>query len=178
MQNKFLAAFRRPAVVGLALGTALTGSSLIGQAQEKPAGTTFSKPGLIQVLIKPDKTAAYEAVMAKLKEALAKTEKPELKQAAMGWKVYKADTPANNNVLYIHLIDPPAANADYGVMKILYDAFPMEAQEIFNQYKEAKPAEDPGGWAWSPHGVWDSHVPEVFPYVRFSREPVGTASRP
>jgi hypothetical protein len=43
----------------------------------------------------------------------------------------------------------------------------------FNQYKEAPPAEDPGGWAWSPHGVWDSHVPEVFPYVRFSTRPVG-----
>jgi hypothetical protein len=136
MQYKFLAAFRRPAVVGLALGIALTGSSF-AQAQEKPAGTTFSKPGLIQVLIKPDKTAAYEAVMAKLKEALAKTDKPELKQAAMGWRVYKADTPANNNALYIHFIDPPAPNADYGVMRILYDAFPVEAQEIFNQYKEA-----------------------------------------
>ncbi len=41
----------------------------------------------------------------------------------------------------------------------------------FNQYKEAPPAQDPGGWAWSPHGVWDSHVPEVFPFVRFSTEP-------
>jgi hypothetical protein len=137
MQNKFLAAFRRPAVVGLVVGTAVTGSSLVGQAQDKPAGTTFSKPGLIQVLIKPDKTAAYEAVMAKLKEALAKTDKPELKQAALGWKVYRADTPANNNALYIHVIDPPSTTADYGVMKILYDAFPMEALEIFNQYKEA-----------------------------------------
>ena len=38
----------------------------------------------------------------------------------------------------------------------------------FNQYKEAAPAKDPGGWAWSPHGAWDSHIPEVFPYVRFS----------
>ena len=45
----------------------------------------------------------------------------------------------------------------------------------FNQYKEAPPAQDPGGWAWSPHGVWDSHVPEVFPYVRFSTRPAGTA---
>jgi hypothetical protein len=138
MQIKFLGALRRPVVVGLALGTALTGSFLLGQAQaQQPAGTTFSKPGLMQVLIKPDKTAAYEAVIAKLKEALQKTDKPELKQAAMGWKVYKADTPANNNVLYIHVIDPPAANADYGVMKILYDAFPAEAQAIFTQYKEA-----------------------------------------
>ena len=38
----------------------------------------------------------------------------------------------------------------------------------FNQYKEAPPAKDPGGWAWSPHGVWDSHMPELFTRVRFS----------
>ena len=43
----------------------------------------------------------------------------------------------------------------------------------FNQYKAAPPAQDPGGWAWSPHGAWDSHIPEVFPYVRFSTRPVG-----
>ena len=43
----------------------------------------------------------------------------------------------------------------------------------FNQYKEAPPAKDPGGWAWSPHGVWDSHIPELFTRVRFSTEPVG-----
>lgn len=37
----------------------------------------------------------------------------------------------------------------------------------FNQYKAAKPDEDSGGWAWSPHGVWDSHVPECFPFIEF-----------
>ena len=47
----------------------------------------------------------------------------------------------------------------------------------FNQYKEAPPAKDPGGWAWSPHGAWDSHIPEVFPYVRFSTRPVGETAR-
>lgn len=42
----------------------------------------------------------------------------------------------------------------------------------FNQYKEAEPAKDSGGWAWSPHGVWDSHVPECFTYINFSRADV------
>jgi hypothetical protein len=42
----------------------------------------------------------------------------------------------------------------------------------FNQYKEAPPAQDPGGWAWSPHGTWDSHVPEAFPYIAFSARSV------
>jgi len=51
----------------------------------------------------------------------------------------------------------------------------------FNQYKEAPPAQDPGGWAWSPHGAWDSHIPEVFPYIAFSARSVrdgGTAGPP
>lgn len=40
----------------------------------------------------------------------------------------------------------------------------------FNQYKEAPPAKDSGGWAWSHHGVWDSHVPEVFPKITFRKD--------
>jgi hypothetical protein len=31
-------------------------------------------------------------------------------------------------------------------------------------------AHDSGGWAWSSHGVWDSHVPECFTYIEFSGE--------
>lgn len=46
----------------------------------------------------------------------------------------------------------------------------------FNQYREAAPADDPGGWAWSPHGVWDSHVPEVFPFIKFSTRSVREAA--
>jgi hypothetical protein len=40
----------------------------------------------------------------------------------------------------------------------------------FNQYKEAPPADDSGGWAWSPHGIWDSHIPECFTYIHFSKK--------
>jgi hypothetical protein len=42
----------------------------------------------------------------------------------------------------------------------------------FNQYKEAAPANDSGGWAWNAHGVWDSHIPELFPYIEFSDKTV------
>lgn len=44
----------------------------------------------------------------------------------------------------------------------------------FNTYREARPAEDSGGWAWNAHGIWDSHIPELFPYIRFSNKPVGS----
>ena len=45
----------------------------------------------------------------------------------------------------------------------------------FNMYREAAPAQDPGGWAWSAHGVWDSHIPELFPYIHFSTKTVEEA---
>lgn len=40
----------------------------------------------------------------------------------------------------------------------------------FNQYK-ADPA-DSSGWTLSAHGVWDSHIPELFPHIHFSTESV------
>ena len=43
----------------------------------------------------------------------------------------------------------------------------------FNTYKEAPPAKDSGGWVWSRHGIWDSHIPECFVKVRFSTNLVG-----
>jgi hypothetical protein len=44
----------------------------------------------------------------------------------------------------------------------------------FNQYKAPPPAKDSGGWFWSRHGAWDSHIPECFPYVNFSTNDVLT----
>ncbi len=47
----------------------------------------------------------------------------------------------------------------------------------FNTYREAAPANDSGGWAWSAHGIWDSHVPEVWPFIHFSTTPVDAVPR-
>ncbi|HAV60758.1 MAG TPA: polyhydroxyalkanoate depolymerase [Verrucomicrobiales bacterium] len=44
----------------------------------------------------------------------------------------------------------------------------------FNTYKEAAPARDSGGWVWTRHGIWDSHIPECFARVRFTTADVGS----
>ena len=76
--------------------------------------------GVVLNFIKPDKTADFEMVMGKLKEALAKSEKPERKQQAAGWKVFKADRarPAAP-CIYVFVIDPVVKGADYSVSNIL-----------------------------------------------------------
>ena len=63
--------------------------------------------GVIFFPVKPERTADFEKVMAKLHEALAASEDPVRKQQAAGWKVFKAVEPGpNNTVLYVFLIDP------------------------------------------------------------------------
>jgi cellulose/xylan binding protein with CBM9 domain len=45
----------------------------------------------------------------------------------------------------------------------------------FNSYKEAPPAKDSGGWVWTRHGIWDSHIPECFAHIRFTTNDVSAA---
>src|SRR5690349_20674759 len=108
-------------VCALALGVLLcsTGSAYAqaAPAQQAQAATntrTFpNDAGMILNFIKPDKTADFEEVMGKLKEALMKSDKPERKQQAAGWKIFKSPDPAQGgNVLYIFIIDPVLKGAD------------------------------------------------------------------
>jgi len=94
--------------------------------------------GMILIFIKPDKTADFEMVMGKLKEALQKSEKPERKQQAAGWKVFKSPDPAGANALYVFFIDPALKGADYQVSNIIAEAFPpAEANDILKKYADA-----------------------------------------
>ena len=109
------------------------------QAQAATQTRVFaSDAGLVLNFITPDKTADFEAVMAKLKEALQKSPKPERKQQAASWKVFKSPEPAQNgNVLYVFVIDPSVKGADYTVSTILAEVFPQEVQTLYKQYADA-----------------------------------------
>ena len=94
--------------------------------------------GLILYTIKAGSTADFDMVLNKTKEALMKSEKPERKQQAASWRVYKSDTPgANGNVTYVMIIDPAIKDADYNIVNILNEAFPAEIQALFKSYTES-----------------------------------------
>jgi hypothetical protein len=110
-------------------------------AQPAPAANPFvfgSEAAMLTFYIKADKAADFEKVMAKLHEALANSDKPERKQQAQGWKLYKAAEPGpNGTVLYINILSPALKGADYTISKILAEVFPQEVQQLFPLYKEA-----------------------------------------
>jgi len=106
------------------------------QAAPAPQARIFTGDvGLMFNVIKPDKTADFEMVIGKLKEALAKSDDPVHKQMAQGWRVIKNPEPIQGgNYLYVFLIDPVVKDADYTVSKVLAKAFPAEVQELFKVY--------------------------------------------
>jgi hypothetical protein len=92
---------------------------------------------LITMLIKPDRTADFEQVMAKVKEALAKSENPQRQEQAKGWIIFKSPTPVQGNAVYVMRIDPIVKGAEYDLMRIVAEVFPTEAQEIYQKYRDA-----------------------------------------
>ena len=92
---------------------------------------------LITMIIKADKTADFEMVLNKVKESLAKSENPQRKEQAAGWVVFKSAEPYQGNTTYIMRIDPIVKGAEYDLMRIIAEVFPVEVQEIFAKYKEA-----------------------------------------
>ena len=90
--------------------------------------------------VNPDKTADYEQVLAKLKAALMKIERPEAKQQLAGWKVIKNTTPqGDGSILYIHVIDPVVAGADYSITNLVYEVVkdPTEQKAFYDLYRGA-----------------------------------------
>jgi len=75
--------------------------------------------GLLLIQIKPDQTAAFEALITKLKEAVAKTTDEGVKKQMAGFKVYKSSEPMGANALYVVVVDPAVKNVEYELFAIL-----------------------------------------------------------
>lgn len=152
---------RRPLVIStFALAVALAPAMVCAQtappaqppatqppAQAAPAAPVpgqgvFTAPvGMFLNTIKADQTAVFEDTMAKVKEAVAKSAKPAVKEAAAGWKIYKALEPTGTNVLYIFVMDPVVKDFDYsavGIFTILQEGLgDATAREIFEKFRNA-----------------------------------------
>ncbi|MBM3779721.1 MAG: hypothetical protein FJW23_16025 [Acidimicrobiia bacterium] len=129
-------------VSGLLLAGALLLLPAFSQGDLSAAGQDAQKlsfngdTALWMVAIKPDKTGDFEQLMKRVGEALQKLGRS---QQAAGWKVVKGPVQPDGNVLYVHVISPVVADADYTVMQILYEANedPAERTALYEQYRGA-----------------------------------------
>jgi hypothetical protein len=103
------------------------------------AGRVFAaEQGIIFNAIRPDKVADFETVIAKLRKALETSKDPLRNQQGWSWKIFRAAEPGpNGSVLYVFVMDPAVKGADYGVAKILSEAYPNEVMELYRMYTGA-----------------------------------------
>jgi hypothetical protein len=141
---------RRVSGVVLAGALVLLGASTVfaqaapaqaAPAQAAPQKTTFTGDAVIQAFsVNPDKTSDYEKVIGQLKDALQKSSKPEAKQQAAGWKVFRNASPnPDGSIVYVHVINPVVKDADYSILNNIYELVtdPMEKLNVYNTYRAA-----------------------------------------
>src|SRR5262245_16288621 len=125
------------AIIVLFLAPLSSAQAQTQAAASHPQALTMSGDiSLWTVAIKPDKTADFERVLAKLRAALEHSSDPKRRQQAAGWKVMKIDKPLpDGNIAYVHVISPVVQGADYAVLQTLYDELPDERQQLYELYR-------------------------------------------
>jgi hypothetical protein len=133
----------RVLVSGIALAGFTLAAAGVASAQEpakepaKPVLTLDGDSAIVLLLIKGDKTADFEAVIAKYREAFAKSDNPKRKEQLAGLTFLKSPTPMSGNTAYIFRVDPVVKGEEYDITRIIYEVFPSEATDMFNKYKDA-----------------------------------------
>jgi hypothetical protein len=115
---------------------AQTPATAAAPAPAVPASRKFtSEAGMMFSVILPAKVADFEAVMARVKEALNKSPDAKRKQQALSWRVFKGvEAGPGGNVVYIWFFDPAVKDEDYSITAILAEGFPNEAQDLWAKY--------------------------------------------
>ena len=104
-----------------------------------PAAVTFTtEVGLLMVAVKPTMVAEYEAAIVALQAALATATDAEMQKLAKGWRVFKAtELDAKTNAIYVHLLQPTVATADYRPSMLLDKLLSGAPLELLAKYRDS-----------------------------------------
>ena len=105
--------------------------------QDRPREFT-ADTGILLYFVSPEGEGAFEDTMRRAAEALAASDSEERRRQAEGWRTYRAEEAlADGVLLYVSWLDPAVPGADYWIPDILDEAFPTEAQALYETYAGA-----------------------------------------
>lgn len=114
------------------------GAQEAAQQQAPPKLTFEGDTALWTIAIKPDKTADFEQIIAKLFTGLSSSSDATRQQQVQGWKIMRLEKPLpDGNIAYVHIINPVVPGADYTVMQALYELYPEERLALYELYRGA-----------------------------------------
>lgn len=92
--------------------------------------------GMLFFHVRPDRTADFEAVAARVSAALASSDDPVRRQQALHWKLFRSSE-QHENAIYVAVFDPVVEGGDYDPVKILSEEAPDEVQALYGQLQAA-----------------------------------------
>jgi hypothetical protein len=107
-----------------------------GQAAALDYAFPGAAAGMLFFHVHAEKTAQFEAVVARIAQVLGASEDPVRQQQAIGWRVFRS-LEEHANRIYVFVFDPVMPGVDYDPVKILSDGAPEEVQALYAQLKDA-----------------------------------------
>jgi hypothetical protein len=106
--------------------------------QAPPASPDYrfdTATALLLFYVRPDHTADFEAIAARISQALAASPDPVRRQQARSWRTFRSSEAARDAVVYVFLLDPVVPNADYDPVRILSESLPGDMQPLYDRLK-------------------------------------------
>lgn len=102
-----------------------------------PSRAFTAQAGLLLHPVQSTRVADFERFLLYVRDALARTTSPTLRNQARGWRFFRVtEAGPNGDVIYAFLLDPAVPCVDYALAPILAEAYPDPAQlqEIWKLY--------------------------------------------
>src|SRR5262249_32568591 len=141
--SKVWAARTTRACLGVVIAALAAAPRVYAQAAPPPDPLKFTSAESVVLLnlIKPDKTAEFEAAWKDIKTKLAtQTAKPELQSFAEHLKIFKVDTPPDpaTGVTYLFICDPVSKTQSYSPTVLLFESGAFTREEADAIYAKIK----------------------------------------
>ena len=124
-------------LVGLSAPAARAQDPAPAAATAAQAYTFATGAGLLFFYVRPDRTAEFEAVVARLSESLDGAQDATRRQQAASWRMFRSAESVKESAIYVFSFDPAVPGADYDPVKLLAEAVPAEAQALYEKLKAA-----------------------------------------
>jgi hypothetical protein len=127
-----------------ALLTVGTTALVLGQSAPAPAAPVvgsdyvFRAPtGLLIFHVRPDQIESFEAVMTRLSQGLDGATDDVRRQQRAGWRLFRSEDAPAGTAVYVVMLDPVVAGADYDPVRMMAELLPGESQPLFERLKAA-----------------------------------------
>jgi hypothetical protein len=125
----------------LLLSLALAPAALVarqGTSSPMPDYVFRATTGLLVFHVRPEAAGDFEAVMARINQGLGAATDAVRRQQSTAWRMFKSvEALAGGAAVYVAVVDPVSAGADYDPVRMITELLPAESQDLYARLKAA-----------------------------------------